>query len=195
MKIYKVNTDIRISQIIQRDDHDELFDFNCSPMLNNWKSDGWYIYNPIDPKSNFYCTPGGVLIFDEKVYESDLYTLLEMSGEILPVEIEGEKFYFLNVMECINALNKEATKYETYLDGTKSSIIEKHVFHPQRIGGNPLFKIPETRRNDVLCFEGISDPWDEFKGRYDELGFTGLEFIELYDSDKENKRNNRDLQV
>lgn len=184
MKIYKVDTDITSSQIIQRDDRDDLFIFDCTPLKEKWDRNGWYIYNPIDPSSNFYCTPAATLIFDKEVLASELYTLLEISGEILPADIEGENYYFLNVRECINALNKEKTTHHIYADGTKGRF-KDFVFYPQRIGGNPLFKIPETRANDVLCFEGILDPWDEFKGRYDQLGLKGLKFIELYDSEKE----------
>lgn len=185
MKIYEVQTDITKCQIIQRDDHSELHEFACKKMSDQWISQGWYIYNPLDEKTHFYDTPGSTLIFDEFIRASDLGTLLEMSGEILPIEIENEKYYFLNVLGCYNLLNKELTEFEVYPDGTKSSIIEKYSFYENRIGGNPLFKVPETSKYQILCFEGICDPWDEFKGRYDEMGLTGLEFIEIYNSNKE----------
>lgn len=182
MKIYKVEADPTISQIIQRDDCYELFNFDCTSKKNVWKKDGWYIYNPVDPKSNFYSTGGtSSLVFDQKVYNSDLLTLFEISGEVLPIEIGNKHYYFINVKGCINALDLGKTTHYIYPDGTKGRI-KDFIFHPQRIGGNPLFKVPETRKNDVLCFEGICDPWDEFKGRYEELGFTGLNFIELYNS-------------
>lgn len=184
MKIYEVQTDINTCQIIQRDDHYELHEFNCQKMMDKWISDGWYIFNPMDEKSHFYDTPGATIIFDQFIRESDLGTLLEMSGEILPVKIDGENYYFLNAQECINVLNKENTTFEIYSDGTKSSMIDKYSFHPQRIGGIPIFKIPETCSHQILCFSGVSEPWDEFRGRYDEMGLTGLLFTEIYDSDE-----------
>lgn len=40
MKIYEIQTDISKCQIIQRDDHYELHDFNCKPMKSLWLSNG-----------------------------------------------------------------------------------------------------------------------------------------------------------
>ncbi len=182
MKIYRVDTDITSSQIIQRDDRFDLFTFDCRSKIHEWLSEGWYIYNPIDASSNFYSIPAATLIFDEAVYESDLYTLLEKSGEVLPVTIDDRYYYFLNVTACINTLNKEKTTHFLYPDGSKGRL-KDYVFLPKRIGGNPLFKIPETRKTEVLCFEGVVDPQDEFKYTYDKLGLTRLEFVEIYDSE------------
>jgi hypothetical protein len=186
MKIYEVKVDVTECQIIQRDDHEELHEFACRKMSGIWIPENWYIYNPLDNKTHFYATPGATIIFDEFIRESDLGSQFEMSGEILSISIEGDNYYFLNVIGCINALNKQMTTYEIYDDGSISSVINTYSFYPQRIGGNPLFKIPETCRFQILCFEGILDPWDEFKGRYEQLGLKGLKFIELYDSDNEN---------
>ncbi len=182
MKIYKVDCNIRKCQMIQRDNNIELIQFDGNSKIDIWVDTDWYIYNPKDPKSNFYANPATGVVFDGEVYSSDLITLLGMSGEILPAIVEGgEKLYFLNVTNCINVLDKNNTTYHIYPDGTKGRI-KDYSFHEKRIGGAPLFKIPETSKSDILCFEGITDSWDEFKGRYDELGFTGLQFTELYDS-------------
>lgn len=183
MKVFQVQADITKCQIIQRDDREDLHEFKCEKMINIWDMDNWYIYNPLDPKCHFFTTPGATLIFDDFILKSDLGTLLEMSGEILPVKIDRDNYYFLNVTNCINALNNKLTTYHIYPDGTKDRY-KDFVFYSYRIGGIPLFKVPETCSNQVLCFEGISDSWDEFKGRYEELGLIGLEFIELYDSEK-----------
>lgn len=183
MRIYKVKPDVTKCQLIQRDDNYELVNFDCLPKKEDWLKDDWYIYDPIKPKTHFYITAGSTIIFDEVVYNSDLLTLFEISGEVLPIEIENEKYYFINVTNCINALDKEKTKYHFYPDGSKGRI-KDFIFHSNRVGGPPLFKIPETRKVDILCSEGIVDSWDEFKGRYDELGFTGLKFTEIYDSEK-----------
>lgn len=187
MKIYEIQTDIAKCQIIQRDDHYELHDFGCKTMTKEWLSNDWYIFNPLDNKTHFYDTPGSTIIFDEFIRQSDLGTLLEMAGEILPIIIDRERFYFLNTLECINALDNKRTEYNYYEDGSRSTVINKYYFHENRLGGSPIFKIPETAKYQMLCFEGLSDPWDEFKGRYEELNLEGLEFIEIYDSEEDQK--------
>lgn len=110
-----------------------------------------------------------------------------MAGEILLIIINEEQFYFLNVLECINVLDTKRTEYNYFEDGSISTVINKYFFHENRIGGSPIFKIPETNKYQILCFEGLSDPWDEFKGRYEELNLKGLEFVEIYDSEKVKK--------
>lgn len=45
---------------------------------------------------------------------------------------------------------------------------------------SPLFKIPETCNYEVLTCEGLKDPNDEFKGRIEQLGLTGLIFEQLW---------------
>ena len=184
MKVYEIQADITKCQLIQRDDHNELHDFRCEKIADKWIDTDWYIYNPLDPKTHFYCSPGATLVFDQYIRESDLGDLLEMSGEVLSVEIDGGKYYFLNIIGCLNALDKTKTTYQYYEDGMKSSVIDQYVFYPQRIGGNPLFKTVETCWFQVLCYEGICDPWDEFKGRYEEMELTGLMFTEIFNSDQ-----------
>ena len=100
MKIYEVQTDITKCQMIQRDDHYELHEFECKKMTDGWISDGWYIFNPLDDKCHFYDTPGATIIFDQFIKESDLGTFLEMAGEILPIKIGNENFYVLKFFLC-----------------------------------------------------------------------------------------------
>jgi hypothetical protein len=45
----------------------------------------------------------------------------------------------------------------------------------------PLFKIPETRRGEILTIEGMKDPEDEFKYRVESGGYEGLKFELLWE--------------
>ncbi len=189
MTIYNIESDANSIQWIIPEIDDELFldltTFDCKPKLPEWPSVKWYIHNPKSKKGDFY-TLGvdGALVFNEKVYDSDLAGLLEMAGEILPVQLEdGTQLYILNVLECVNALDKEKTTWHLYDDGSKRSI-KDFVFHSNRITESSLFKIPETSKIDILVYSGVKDPEDEFKTLYEKLGFTGLTFKELYSSEK-----------
>jgi len=49
-----------------------------------------------------------------------------------------------------------------------------------------IFKIPQTARADILCYEGLKDPVDEFKPTVEKRGLTGIKFRELWQSDARN---------
>jgi len=107
-----------------------------------------------------------------------LFTLLEMAGQILPINVDGKKLYALNVLECINCLDQENSKFDYYEDGTKGRIL-RYAFH-HRLTASSIFKIPETSRGEILTYSGVKDAEDEFYSLYKQLKFTGLRFEELY---------------
>jgi hypothetical protein len=102
-----------------------------------------------------------------------------MSGECLPLRCGDEELFLVNVTECINVLDERSSKRDTYPDGSPARILE-FAFHPRRFTETPLFKIPETCKIDILSVEGLKDAEDEFKGRVEKLGLTGLLFVQLW---------------
>ncbi len=184
MKIYRVAVDANSTQwIMPRVSEDrilEVLSFDCNKRNNDLAALSWYVFDPKTKAKNFYCGIPGALIFDQKVYDSNLLDLFEMAGEVLPLKLEnGEILYVLNVLECVNMLNQHKTIWDIYGDGTKGRILQ-YSFH-ESVPESSIFKIPETSRIDVLTYVGIKgDALDEFYNLYKKMGFTGLEFKEIY---------------
>ena len=185
MKVFKVGCDASrfqwISPDMDEDEDGEYLFFECKSKIKTWKNIDWYVLDPRMEKGNFYYGGPDCLMFDEHVYNSTLFPILEMSGEILPISLEEESLYALNILECVDALDHQCTRWNYYDDGSKR-FIQEFVFHPSKIPASSLFKIPEHSSSDVLVSSGIKSPNHDFKTVYEQLGFTGLDFEELWRS-------------
>jgi hypothetical protein len=180
MKYYKINTESNNCQWImpQVDESKipELLNFNCSTKIKELENMEWYVFNPKQNKANFFTIGiGGVLVFDKHVYESQVYSSLEMAGEIIPISIGDETLYILNVLECVNALNKSKSKWDIYPNGQKGRILQ-YSFYKDRVSESTIFKIPETAATEVFAYSDLKEPIDEFYYQYHKEEFTGLSF-------------------
>lgn len=182
MKVYRIDIDPNIYQTIYPDvTDDEILlysEFDCRTMNDQWQSVEWYIFNPKLKKGNFFSLGhGGGYAFDSKVKDSSLFTLLEMAGEIIEIEIKREKYYLLNVLNCIDALDENVSTFDYYKNGKKGRIL-KYSFYANRVTECPIFKIPHTAKSEILLREAF-DIDDDFMAIYNNEKFTGLDFIEL----------------
>ena len=105
------------------------------------------------------------------------------SAESVQLPFENEQFALLNVTACVNCLDQDRTEWELGKSTGKRIRIEKYAFHYDRLPESSVFKIPETRRGEILCYEGVKDPEDELKPYVESHGITGLKFTELWASD------------
>src|SRR6218665_83516 len=159
------------------------YDFDCKPKKNLWTPYNVYNADPIKKARNFYSIyTYGVLVFDDKALDI-CQTVFEMSGEILPIQVErGPKLYLLNVLQCMNGLDYNRTKWDYYDDGTKGRILE-YKFHENRIvNESTIFKIPETCATSIFCFTDERDEDDQFYHLYHKHKLTGLIFEEIDNS-------------
>ena len=183
MKVFSIDFDVSRFQWIAPDteeDSDYMF-FECKSKSKTWENIDWYVLDPRMEKGSFYFGGTDFLIFDQSVYNSALLPILKMSGEILPITLEEEPLYALNVLECVDALDHQYTKWDYCDDGRKLSI-QEFIFKPSEMPKSSLFKIPEQASGDVLVSSGVKSPNEEFKYIYEHLGFTGLVFEELWRS-------------
>jgi len=183
MKIHRAKADAKsyqwIMPSVQEDDLLDLLTFDCEAKSQFWVEANWYCFNPKQKKGNFYTLgSSSSFAFDKEVYESNLFPLLEMAGEILPIQLGMETLYVMNILECVNTLNDEKTDWETYPDGSRRKI-SNYYFHNDRISESSLFKIPQTSKTEILTYSGVKDPEDEFKSLYEKLNFSGLIFERL----------------
>jgi len=182
MKIYKLVEDANNYQWIMpenRDDITERLSFECQSKISGWSPVKMFVFNPAKKKGNFFTLGGiGALVFDEKVLDKML-TIFEMAGEILPLKVNDMTLYALNVLSCVNSIDKDKSTWNYYDDGTRGRLI-KYSFHTDRITESSIFKIPETCKGEILTSYGINDKEDEFLTLYKKHGFTGLTFEELF---------------
>lgn len=183
MNIFKIEDDTNNIQSIQPTDESlinlEFLKFDCESRKIKWSELEVYIYDPKTRPKNFYHFTSGVLVFDEIALEI-CRTVFEMAGEILQLKVEkGPKLYLLNVLDCMNGLDYNKTKWDYYDDGTKGRILN-YKFHEKRIENeSTIFKIPETSKTAIFCFADTKDREDEFYYLYKDNGLTGLIFKKI----------------
>lgn len=153
--------------------------FDGTPKAATWKPPTFYIQNPLKPRANFFMLNPGALAFDAAVRDHPYVGMfLEMAGEILPIALDtGESIFVLNVTECVNALDSQRTEFR--LDPTTKvrAAIVRYAFDVDRMTQSPIFKIPETRRAEILTFSGrFACAEDEFMSVFTQTKFTGLKF-------------------
>ena len=144
-----------------------------------WEAPPLYIANPKKKEGHFLGFLGGrVFAVAEKTINaySTLDNFFEQSGEKLPFVYKGQKFFVFNCTNCLSALDEKNTIYRS---GRTS--IKEYAFIPTRFHFS-LFTVPDS--HELLAVEGLSDPFDEFKGYVEENKLTGLMFEEVW-KDKE----------
>ena len=146
--------------------------------FNKWKRQPFYIDKPLRPKPNFFNIGPTAFICDERARELAAGPL-EMSGEFLPIKVEGEKgeFWIYNCTNCINVVDAKRSKYWKFGPGPDDRQMDIPAFHASRFGEESIFKIPEDRGTLVYCLERTGDADDgEFKAVVESSGLTGLKF-------------------
>lgn len=185
MKVFIIKEDLNNMQMLQPTDLSKItlerFTFDCEPKREAWEEDDltFYISNPKMKPKNFYGMTSGCLIFDEKVL--GLFELIfGMSGEIIPIKVErGPKLYALNILQCMNGLNYDLTKWRYYDNGRKGGIIKYSIYKDRIINGTSLFKIPENSKHVIFCYTDFGDDERDFYHIYHENNLTGLFFEEV----------------
>ncbi|WP_430408826.1 hypothetical protein [Kordia sp.] len=184
MKIYKIDIDQNETRLVLPDIEGlEILKykiFDGKKKADFWKDSIWYIFNPTLTATNFLSFgTTSALVFDQKVYDSELYDILERAGEILPITIKKENYYVLNITEIINVLDEEKTTWELLEDNTKGDITE-YSFLKNRFTNSSLFKIPETYTTEIFVHSDTKVFEEEFYTLYKKLNFTGLIFNKVY---------------
>ena len=106
-----------------------------------------------------------VLIVRERALTA-LRPLLERYGEILPLHCP-EPVWLFNATTILDALDEERSAIARFDDGALMAI-EQHVFRPEIIGENEVFKLPGRASSIYLCETAVR--------RIEELGLRGLAF-------------------
>jgi len=181
MKIYTVSNDVTNYRWAMPKDESvwqtNFLTFDGYEKKTSWKPISFYVDNPLLKKGNVIHIGAGVIAYDKLSVEKVAFHL-EVSGELLPIFIDGEPYFLHNVTQVANALNQDETIWDEY-EGVRTQI-NKFAFHKSRLSESSIFKIPETVQGDIYTFSGLKDPEDEFYYSYRNLGLEGLSFDEIY---------------
>ena len=180
MKIYRILCDVKFQQLFpEEEDFFRKYDFNGTPLGECWKPPKFYINDPLLEIGDFLHITPSVLCFREKVFHSEIGSLLGAAGEILEITIEGESetLYILNPLIRYNCLNHEKLEYQNPF-AKVFPMISKFAFYSSRIGDSSIFKLPDSPSVPTLCFQ--SSDYENFYDLYHENSIRGLEFKEIW---------------
>lgn len=155
---------------------------NGKPFPSKWNPIELYIDTPNRPHADFFGFTFGILLCNERSREIASEPL-EMSGELLPVSIEGlsERFWIFNPTNCLNVIDAEKSGWRFVGRSKEFRELYRPHFIAERFGLATLFKIPEDGYTRLYCFERSGDPEDgEFKAIVETNGLTGLRFKEVW---------------
>lgn len=182
MSIFKIEINANLVRriIFEGDRLLERIIFDGQEKTTFWDENNWSIDNPKIKETNFInFGNSGALVFDQKVYDSDLYAILERAGEILPIKIKTQTYYALNILNVVNCLDKTLTQWEYYDNGSPFRI-NKYHFKTKKMSESLIFKIPERNKTEIFCCSLPENPEKQFYAMYQKLKFTGLNFEEIY---------------
>lgn len=100
-----------------------------------------------------------------------LYPLIKDKVEFLPLRVlKNNLFVFVNILETIDGLDEEKSRFE-YSVVSKTKIgINRYVFNPDKIQDKPIFKLKYNWHNLFVS--------DEFRAIYEANDLNGLSFIQ-----------------
>jgi len=113
-------------------------------------------------------------VFSKRAVEV-LADLLEESGELLPLQGEGEPFHVFHPLEVVDALDLEHCKWQDD-DASHIDFLAKYEFLPDRIGDAAIFKLLEVLDDGRRTARIGLFVTDRFVERVEKAGLAGFKF-------------------
>jgi hypothetical protein len=145
-----------------------------------WRKVQLFVYNPGDPRPDFFRF-GLEYVCNQRVCEL-VGSILEESGQLLPLTIEGETgFHCLyNCTTVLDVLDPDGSIWEFHKESGTSKIVVPS-FHANRFGKAQLFKYPRSGLVRLYVVERTGDYRDGgFKALVERYGLAGLRFDLLW---------------
>lgn len=157
-----------------------LLIFDGKPRARSWKpvamkrlkdfGDG----RPVRPV-DFPCGSGGGDLPMTDAARRKLGPYLEKYGEFLPLSCDEGKFWTFHVTHFVDALDENASDVLRASDDPDYILmILKHVFRPEKLTADWMFKLPQSRGRGAFY---VTDP---FVNLIRASGLTGLEFKRVW---------------
>jgi len=124
--------------------------------------------------SDFPYCPGGALAMNETA-KAKIGSHIRRYGEFLPLSCDGGPFWAFQVTHFVDALDENASDVLRSSDEPSVVLmIHKHVFRPERLTPDWMFKLPQSRGRGPIY---VTDP---FVNLIKASGLTGLEFKRVW---------------
>jgi hypothetical protein len=157
----------------------ESFIFDGTAIANKWTpvvmrrvrdfADGRV--RPVD----FPCGTGGDDLSMTDRARQKIGRHLEKYGEFLPLSCDDGKFWTFHVTHFVDALDENASNVLRATDDPGLVLmIHKHVFRPEKLTADWMFKLPQSRGRGPFY---VTDP---FVNLIRASGLTGLEFKRVW---------------
>jgi hypothetical protein len=169
--VYRVDTDLDAPRLELEDSESlppELLTLDGQPKADVWP-------NPV-PRIRTESLPGslfvffrfatGVFVVREDVLPAceDFYWVCREGNELLSLKGGVISFAVVNPIEFLAP--PEPTP------GGSPCPVDRHY--------SALFRIEGKPSHEIFCVSGVGNPMNEFKGVYEQYGFTGLRFTEIW---------------
>ncbi len=100
-----------------------------------------------------------------------LFPLIKDKVEFLPLQVlQDDLFVFVNILETIDGLDEEKSRFEYSVVSRTKIGINRYVFNPDKTRNQPIFKLKYNWHNVFVS--------DEFRAIYEANGLSGLNFIQ-----------------
>lgn len=193
MKIYRLSTNVSGYQYFRtRATTDDMrlrqIADDCRPQGKDWLPPTVFVYEPKLKAGDFYGIHVGGLLVVSRWAAEVLKDFFSENTELLPIYHEEKTFWLVNVIRCLNCLDREQTQWKhakQFEDRLIRVGIEKPAFYPgllPELGG--LFKIPETCSTQILVLVRPDRPRsDDFVYTAKKNKLEGLTFEEIWSDD------------
>lgn len=125
---------------------------------------------PSNKQGDFFYLASNILVFNQKVFDS-LGDLIQFSGEIIPIQVNNEKLFALNVLKVLDCLDIKKSDISYFPEGN-IMWVKNYVFLENCIGDSHIFKIKGVELKDIFVSE-------VFKKSVEEFDLQGIQFKNL----------------
>ena len=193
MKIYKIEQDFdNYKFFVFKEDEEankDVWDYKGQSLANGWKELNLELFRDKrkrkDKRSEDFdasCYFSGCLIVNKR---TSLLLAEKLKGqiEVLPVNVDGKSsdYYFINVLNTINALNIESKSNEEILKMMRNC---NGIFYKENIGSYIIFR-DSLFKNNYYCT-------DEFIDFIQQNSITGLKFTCVGITDSKDRKGGAD---
>jgi hypothetical protein len=188
---YSVRADSDRFQYLLEDGADApRYDFDGTTKAAEWLPPPVFSHKPKLPEGDFWnlnLLSEAFAVRPEALERTNVEYYLRGAGELLPLPYGDRVFRVLNVTECYDALDKDATRWDDLSVDLEPElreqvgpvlVVREPVFRTDRLGWQ-LFKVPEQSTR-IYYWEAEEDAPEQFRSYVEWNGLTGLLFEPLY---------------
>jgi len=183
MKVNKIDYETGCQWLLPVSEaENELLRFEGATRAGNWRPLRMKHIERLDSKGprltkrcDFPCAGSSGKLALNGLARDKIGALLERCGELLPIVAEGdEPYWVLNVTRLVDALDEAKTEFLRASKTGRVLSIKRHVFEPDALVGEQLFKLPQTP-------QGLIYATDAFVEAIKASGLTGLDFRPIWE--------------